>query len=63
MQITPSGQGLGARVEGFDLSEPLSQENYKKIEGLLGQFGVLCFKKQNLTGQQLKEFSSKFGTL
>ena len=50
MQVTPSGQGLGARVEGFDISTPLSHENYKKIEGLLGQYGVLCFPKQNLTG-------------
>ena len=33
MQVTPSGQGLGARVEGCDISQPLSQENYKKIEG------------------------------
>jgi taurine dioxygenase len=63
MQVTPSGQGLGARVEGFDISTPLSHEDYKKIEGLLGQYGVLCFKKQNLTGFQLKDFSSKFGTL
>jgi len=63
MQVTPSGQGLGARVEGFDVSKPLSHEDYKKIESLLGQYGVLCFSKQNLTGAQLKDFSSKFGTL
>ena len=63
MQITPSGQGLGARVEQFDLSKPLSHDDYKAIEGLLGNFGVLCFPKQNLTALQLKDFSSAFGTL
>lgn len=61
--VTPSGQGLGARVENIDLSQPLTPENYKTIEGLLGKYGVLCFPKQNLTSQQLKDYSSKFGTL
>ena len=63
IQATPSGQGLGARVEQIDLSEPLSQEQYKTIEGLLGKYGVLWFPKQTLTAQQLKTFSSTFGTL
>ena len=26
--VTPSGQGLGARVENIDLSQPLTPENY-----------------------------------
>ena len=60
---TPSGQGLGARVENIDLSQPLTSENYKTIEGLLGKYGVLCFPKQTLTSQQLKDYSSNFGTL
>ena len=63
INVTPSGQGLGAKVENLDLSQPLTQENYKTVEGLLGQYGVLCFPKQNLTAQQLKDFSGKFGTL
>ena len=63
LTVTPSGQGLGAQVENIDLSKPLTPENYKTIEGLLGKYGVLCFPKQNLTSQQLKDYSSKFGTL
>ena len=63
IQATPSGQGLGARVEHIDLSHPLSQEQYKTLEGLLGRYGVLWFPKQTLTAQQLKAFSSTFGTL
>ena len=61
--VTPSGQGLGARVENIDLSQPLTPENYKTIEGLLGKYGVLCFPKQQLTSHQLKDYSSNFGTL
>ena len=63
IQATPSGQGLGARVDNIDLSQPLSQEQYKTIEGLLGKYGVLWFSKQTLTSTQLKNFSSTFGTL
>jgi len=63
IQATPSGQGLGARVDNIDLSQPLSQEQYKTIEGLLGKHGVLWFSKQTLTSAQLKAFSSTFGTL
>lgn len=63
LQATPSGQGLGARVDNIDLSQPLSQEQYKTIEGLLGKHGVLWFSKQTLTSAQLKAFSSTFGTL
>ena len=63
LQATPSGQGLGARVDNIDLSQPLSQEQYKTIEGLLGKHGVLWFSKQTLTSAQLKTFSSTFGTL
>jgi len=63
IQATPSEQGLGARVDNIDLSQPLSQEQYKTIEGLLGKHGVLWFSKQTLTSAQLKAFSSTFGTL
>jgi taurine dioxygenase len=63
LQATPSGQGLGARVDNIDLSQPLSQEQYKSIESLLGKHGVLWFSKQTLTSAQLKTFSSTFGTL
>ncbi len=63
LNVTPSGQGLGAKVENLDISQPLTPENYKAVEGLLGKYGVLCFPKQNLSALQLRDFSSKFGTL
>ena len=63
MDVTPSGEGLGARVDQIDLSRPLSPETFRKIEQLLGQYGVLCFPAQQLTTLQLRAFSQNFGTL
>jgi taurine dioxygenase len=61
--FTPTGQGLGAQVKNLDLSQPLTPENYKIVETLLGKYGVLSFPDQKLTSAQLKAFSEKFGTL
>ena len=63
MNIKPTGEGLGARVEHIDLSLPLSPEDFRTIEMLLGQYGVLCFPGQQLSTLQLKAFSQNFGSL
>ena len=63
MKFIPSGKSLGARVEGIDLAQPLSDEQFKQLEQALGQYGVLSYPKQNLTSLQLKEFSARFGRL
>jgi taurine dioxygenase len=63
MQIIPSGATLGARVEGLDLSLPLDEQTYQQLLQALGQFGVLKYPKQELTAQQLRDFSSRFGEL
>ncbi len=63
MKFIPSGQSLGARVEGLDLSKPLSDETFKALEQALGHYGVLSYPKQTLTSLQLKQFSERFGRL
>jgi taurine dioxygenase len=63
MKIVPSGKILGARMDGLDLSQPLSVEQFKELEQALGKFGVLSFPKQNLTALQLKNFAERFGKL
>ena len=63
MKFIPSGQSLGARVEGLDLSKPLSDESFKSLEQALGRYGVLSYPKQTLTSLQLKQFSERFGRL
>lgn len=63
MNIVPSGQTLGARVEGLDLSQPLSEDQFRQLEQALGRYGVLSYPKQNLTAAQLKGFAEHFGEL
>ena len=63
MKFIASGQSLGARVEGLDLSKPLSDEAFKQLEQGLGKYGVLSYPRQNLTSLQLKEFAERFGRL
>ncbi len=63
MQITPSGQTLGARIEGIDLAQPLSDADFRTILRALGQHGVLCFPRQTLTTPQFAAFGHRFGEL
>ena len=63
MRIIPSGATLGARVEGLDLSRPLSDETFEALVQALGRHGVLKYPNQNLSAQQLRNFSARFGEL
>ncbi|MGS0754060.1 TauD/TfdA dioxygenase family protein [Roseateles sp. GG27B] len=63
MEFIASGQSLGARVEGLDLSKPLSESEFLQLEQALGRYGVLSYPGQNLTSLQLKSFSERFGRL
>jgi len=63
MHITPSGQTLGARVEGIDLQNPLSPADIRAILLALGQHGVLCFPRQTLDVDAFAAFGKCFGGL
>ncbi len=63
MNIIASGHTLGARVEGLDLAQPLSDAQFQILEQALGKYGVLSYPKQVLTSAQLKAFSERFGRL
>lgn len=63
MRIIPNNAGLGARIEGVDLSVPLSPPDFRTILRALGQYGVLCFPDQDLDAAQLSAFGSRFGEL
>lgn len=62
-RIIPSGATLGARVEGLDLSQPLDDQTFETLLQALGRYGVLKYPKQQLTAQQLRDFSARFGEL
>ena len=61
--IEPHAQGLGARVIGLDLSQPLSPQDRLILIAALGRHGVLCYPQQQLTSRQQRDFAAQFGTL
>ena len=63
MNFIESGKSLGARVEGLDLSVPLTDAQFVQLEQALGKYGVLSYPQQKLTSIQLKQFSERFGKL
>ncbi len=63
MHLKPLNGVLGAFVEDVDLSSPMNADQQFLLEKWLGEHGVLCFRQQNITPVQLREFSARFGTL
>lgn len=63
MQIIPSGQILGARLEDIDLAQPLSDAEFRAVLRALGQYGVLCFPAQTLSVASFAAFGRRFGEL
>ena len=62
-KVIPSGQSLGASVEGLDLSRPLSREEFEFALNALAEHGVLRYPRQELSALQLKDFSARWGEL
>ncbi|MGE0799163.1 MAG: TauD/TfdA dioxygenase family protein [Lautropia sp.] len=54
---------LFSRVDGIDLSRPLTDADFERTRMALGRHGVICFPDQTLTSRQLYDFSGRFGTL
>ncbi len=63
MQIIPSGATLGARIEGIDLAQPLTEADFRTVLRALGQHGVLCFPHQTLKVGEFAAFGRRFGEL
>lgn len=63
MKITPTGQTLGAAIEGIDLNTPVSDTDFRTILRALGQYGVLCFPGQDLSVEAHAAFGARFGQL
>jgi taurine dioxygenase len=63
MDIIPSGQTLGARIEGVDLGERLTHSDFRQILRALGNHGVLCFPQQTFDVPAFAAFARCFGDL
>ena len=63
IEITPSGQILGAGITGLDLSRPLDDAALGSILRALADHGVVCFPGQRLDAAAQTAFGRRFGTL
>ena len=63
VQLTESGETLGATIDGLDLSCNLNAKDLEGVMQALGRYGVLRFPRQQLTAVQLKSFSAQLGDL
>jgi taurine dioxygenase len=63
VRVTPLGKHIGADVSGVDLSRPLEDAEFRDINDAWMEHIVLRFRGQNLTKDQLLDFSSRFGAL
>lgn len=61
--VKPTGACLGAEIEGVNLAMPLSATRFAEILDAFHRHGVLCFRRQKLTPEQLVAFSARFGAL
>src|SRR5262249_30261938 len=51
---------MGAGIRGADLSKDLSR-SIEAIKSLLVQYHLLVFRRQTISGDELREFSTHFG--
>ncbi|HUC63990.1 MAG TPA: TauD/TfdA family dioxygenase [Stellaceae bacterium] len=63
VEVIPSGEILGARVVGLDLSQPLSDRALGIVLRALADHAVLCFPGQRLDAGAQVAFSRRFGAL
>ena len=61
--VVPSGGPLGADIAGIDLSRPLSDAAFQGLHDAWMRYQVLRFRGQNLTKDDLLQFSRRFGEL
>ena len=61
--VQSTGGALGADVYGVDLSQPISDETFRKITDAWGKHLVLRFSGQKLDDPALMKFSARFGEL
>lgn len=62
-KITPVTAPLGAVVTGLDASQPVAPDVILQLKQALRDYHILIFKDQQLSDQQLLDFSLYFGAL
>jgi taurine dioxygenase len=62
-RVAPLSSTLGARIDGIDLSEPLTDEEIGAIRRALLRYEVLFFDDQTVSPAELRDFAARFGEL
>jgi taurine dioxygenase len=62
IEVIPTGEVLGATIEGLDLAA-LSDPDMEPVIEALGRYGVIRFPRQELSAWDLKSFSAHLGEL
>ena len=63
VEVTPTGDTIGARVEGISLAEQPTPDQIEAIEDALERHGVLVFPGQDITPAQQVAWSAAFAEL
>ena len=61
IQIAPTGGALGAEIKGCDLSAPLAPDQVAQVRQALLDHGVVFFRQQQLSDEDLVRFTAYFG--
>lgn len=63
LSVHPASEKLGVEIRGIDLSTPPDAAAFTTIQQALHRYGVIFFRGQTLTPDQLAAFSRCFGEL
>ena len=63
LTFEPLSSVLGAAAHGANLTQPLGAADFSTVLESLGRYGVLCFRQQSISPQNLRDFSARFGGL
>ena len=63
LAVTPSGQACGARIEGIDLTQDLSESQIAALRQCWLDHKVIAFPNQSLTPEDLERVAQYFGDI
>ena len=63
IDVSPISLSVGAEISGIDLSEHLSPQQIAEIRKVLGDFGVIFFRDQNISPSDHLRFAKAFGEI
>ena len=63
LAVTPSGQACGARIEGIDLTQDLSESQIAELRQSWLDHKVIAFPNQSLTPEHLERVAQYFGDI